>query len=765
MTSVTPRLPEFLFDAWQLRSDDISRAQERDELHSWTVSSLCSAYLKYQLDRHERELEANTSQSAPSLTSASVNSIIEQLHVSSSLEEEVSYIAESLSDVTLRHVLHDPRTPYVVFRAFDALLSLEGSRGIRKLIDIDEAILASEQYIRLQKRTDYLVRLEDLRSILGPPNQHGIASFKRKTPPKGGFEFLDQKKKQTMQILGTDARWLETFHQATEGCLYGMNWENVFIAGGVVLNTLLFTSRWDDNPRDMAHKQLEECDIDLYLYGLTPEEANRKVDHIYETWYKNTNGEQRSHQAEHQLIIKTAKTITFMPVYPVRRIQIILKIMPSPLDILLNFDLDACALGFNGSQVLMLPRCARAIETGYSTFTMDLIWGHHLGNRRESQEVRIFKYADRGFGLRILPSYIKSLETPCSEDIEHNCQDDRSGPTRIFEREPGLKTIRRIAYLAQAFVQRRYSGEQSMPLISLAALDGYAMHDGLPDHRKGLAMFEVLMRHCEAWRMDVTGSALYVYSTYLGIAEKLHISPRDGRYVDYLTRRIRRIVADRDLEAVRKLQITMPLIIPLDLEVSITNEAISRCAGSPGVVADHLPQLIPVHNPQKHDPRTTMLPSLADTVCDSGNYRYWLITNENMWAGQHRVADEISDLLTTLFDWFLHCERQPGNGPIRRGADNYNCIWHLAKGLRRRLVLPEESDERDKGISKREARLFRPWALTRPPRVQKSYDANSEMETLEDQMEAEDHISDSAFWDDEEKGSWGDEEGVPAWTD
>lgn len=51
-------LPEFLFTAWRLRAADISKAQERDELRGWDVSSLCSTYLRYQLERHERQLEA-----------------------------------------------------------------------------------------------------------------------------------------------------------------------------------------------------------------------------------------------------------------------------------------------------------------------------------------------------------------------------------------------------------------------------------------------------------------------------------------------------------------------------------------------------------------------------------------------------------------------------------------------------------------------------------------------------------------------------------
>lgn len=164
--------------------------------------------------------------------------------------------------------------------------------------------------------------------------------------------------------------------------------------------------------------------------------------------------------------MKTAKTISFIPQYPKRRIQIVLKLPHSPLENLLRVDLDACAMGFDGTRVFMLPRCARAIETGYSVFTMDLIWGHRLGNRRETQMHRVFKYANRGFGLRILSSYVRSLEKRSATGValsdqgtfQTNGAKVLGGPTRIFQNEPGLKTLRRIARLAQDFVYRMHFG-------------------------------------------------------------------------------------------------------------------------------------------------------------------------------------------------------------------------------------------------------------------------------------------------------------------
>lgn len=66
-------------------------------------------------------------------------------------------------------------------------------------------------------------------------------------------------------------------------------------------------------------------------------------------------------------------------------------------------------MGFDGEEVWMLARAARSLVTGYTSFTMDLIHGHYLNDRRASQDERVFKYARRGYGIRFLPSYVDSI--------------------------------------------------------------------------------------------------------------------------------------------------------------------------------------------------------------------------------------------------------------------------------------------------------------------------------------------------------------------
>ncbi|KAJ6532756.1 hypothetical protein DFH09DRAFT_133862 [Mycena vulgaris] len=144
-------------------------------------------------------------------------------------------------------------------------------------------------------------------------------------------------------------------------------------------------------------------DIDIYVYGLTPGEANEKIKHLFDTFRANLPA------GAPTLVVRNCTTITFYARYPLRRIQIVLKLAESPKSVLLNFDLDVCAMGWDGTTLWMLPRAARALETGRGVFTMNLIRGHYLSDRRASTQERIFKYADKGYGLRFLPSYLSSL--------------------------------------------------------------------------------------------------------------------------------------------------------------------------------------------------------------------------------------------------------------------------------------------------------------------------------------------------------------------
>ena len=503
------RVPAILTRAWLF---DLAEAQNSENLvkqESWTASSLTETYLKSQLASHLDSTSRDGSCThIPSLTSLSITKIEDILAASENAEADVNAVLRGLPATVLCRILRNGGMTYTVLRDLlrqdvcaphdeDVVVPLATFQ------DVDEAVQINERYIRSRsiddnKDSKYLVTLEELVKTIADvtSERQDVATFRRKHPPLGGLELLDRRRPRILNLLSSSSSFACTFERITGGILKGLDWSNVFVAGGIILTTCLHT----DESRD-SDKVVRDGDIDVYIYGLDAESSNKKIEEIYTVWSNNLPSANQQ-----KLVVKNARTINFFADYPSRRVQIILKLLQSPTQVLLNFDLDACAIGFDGKQVLMLPRCARAIETGYSVFTMDLIWGHYLGDRRATREGRVFKYAEKGFGLRILPSYASSLEddTPyeklanlqglvfASREEPWTNQVLKSGAEKIpltmprkaynsqdaYRKpdgpEPGLKTLKRVQYLGQNFTLRYCFGTSELHRMSNGGVRSHA---------------------------------------------------------------------------------------------------------------------------------------------------------------------------------------------------------------------------------------------------------------------------------------------------
>ncbi|KAE8270438.1 hypothetical protein A4X09_0g1887 [Tilletia walkeri] len=239
------------------------------------------------------------------------------------------------------------------------------------------------------------------------PAELPSATIRIERPDKAqlpGQLLLDQYRKDAIEI-NTLPAFQSRFDSMTFGALKGLNWSNVLVAGGIALAALTCVT-------DEEMKNSESSDIDLYVWGLTADQANTKLQEIEKVFVSNLPADKDTGKPIQYAVLRNSQTITFMPgKYPYRRVQVVLKLCPNPMAILLNFDLDQVAIGYTGDEVWMLPRASRALITGYTTFTMDLIHGSFLAPRKATQDQRVFKYAERGYGLRFLPSYLEALGT------------------------------------------------------------------------------------------------------------------------------------------------------------------------------------------------------------------------------------------------------------------------------------------------------------------------------------------------------------------
>ena len=409
-------LPICLEDAWRINRDvhylGCHDFEASEKLRSWSVPSLMTLFLR-------------TSQAQPSTNGESSHSTSNSDDDNSAINPPEISGDDHDPTISPPELSRNPRHSFAVIQPVH--VNQESSyMELRQLLarhdrkgdmaeHIDPAIHYCEMHIRSRGLSNsdgkFLVSLSELREFLYPeenrppsPTDNNMVIVRQDRIP-GAIEVLDGRRPEILHLHSNDEAFRVTFTRITQNILRGLDWQNVVVAGGIVLNTLLHVDPDCDN-----EKRIQDPNIDLYIFGLSPADAEKKALEIEQVWKINLSRENTQ-----TLITKNNKTITLIPSYPHRRLQIILKVLPNPTAILLNFDLDVCALAFDGSKVFMLPRCARAIETGYSVFTMDLIWGSHLSDRRSTQEARVLKYADRGFGIRFLPSYanlMKVARTP-----------------------------------------------------------------------------------------------------------------------------------------------------------------------------------------------------------------------------------------------------------------------------------------------------------------------------------------------------------------
>ena len=172
----------------------------------------------------------------------------------------------------------------------------------------------------------------------------------------------------------------------SESSLTELDWSNVVAAGSSVVTSLLpVPEKYKKSKRDLRtyyHEKIAPAsDVDLFLYGLSEEEAIQKIIQI-ETCIKN------SILAE-TTTIRTKNAITIASQYPTRHVQIVLRIYKSVSEILTGFDVDSSCVAYDGKTVYASPRAIVAYMTQCNTID--------LTRRSPSYENRLSKYSHRGF--------------------------------------------------------------------------------------------------------------------------------------------------------------------------------------------------------------------------------------------------------------------------------------------------------------------------------------------------------------------------------
>ena len=196
----------------------------------------------------------------------------------------------------------------------------------------------------------------------------------------------DRKPNGAPAIVQSLKEFQTNFALFSESALVDMDWSNVVVAGSAVVTSLLPVPAKHNTSkralREYYHQKLAPAsDVDIFLYGLTEEQAIEKIKQIEQRIRDSILAETTT--------IRTKNAITIASQYPTRHVQIVLRIYSSISEILTGFDVDCSCAAYDGKQVYASPRAVAAYMTQINTVD--------LTRRSPSYENRLSKYSHRGF--------------------------------------------------------------------------------------------------------------------------------------------------------------------------------------------------------------------------------------------------------------------------------------------------------------------------------------------------------------------------------
>ncbi|KAL8943907.1 MAG: hypothetical protein Q9216_000801 [Gyalolechia sp. 2 TL-2023] len=196
----------------------------------------------------------------------------------------------------------------------------------------------------------------------------------------------DRKAQGSPATVESIADFRRNFNLFSESSLADLDWSNIVAAGSSVVTSLLPVPDKHNTSkkaqREYYHQQLApSSDVDLFIWGLGEDDALKKIEEIEQNI--------RNAILEEVTTVRTKNAITIASHYPIRHVQVVLRLYKSVSEILSGFDVDCSCFAFDGTQVYGTPRGIAALMT--QTNTIDLT------RRSPSYESRLSKYAHRGF--------------------------------------------------------------------------------------------------------------------------------------------------------------------------------------------------------------------------------------------------------------------------------------------------------------------------------------------------------------------------------
>lgn len=162
---------------------------------------------------------------------------------------------------------------------------------------------------------------------------------------------------------------------------------------------LAYSTEESANPTDRRLRSYASTDVDLFLTTRSPDAAIQTLGVLYQR-LKKFYGD--------VFVSRTKQAVTFVGPRPHRSVQVILRLYGHEDQVILGFDVDCCAVSYDGQRVRACPRAARALASRYNL----------VDETRQSMtyEPRLAKYMRRGFDVGI----------PCQIDLAPLVQEVRA---------------------------------------------------------------------------------------------------------------------------------------------------------------------------------------------------------------------------------------------------------------------------------------------------------------------------------------------------
>ncbi|KAH6682113.1 hypothetical protein F5X68DRAFT_233828 [Plectosphaerella plurivora] len=262
-------------------------------------------------------------------------------------------------------------------------------------------------------------------------------------------------------VVASLADFRRNFSIFSESSLADLDWNNVVAAGSSVINTLLpVPPEFNTTKRKLREYYHEKfcpaSDVDLFLYGLTHDEAIEKIKQIEKAI--------RDAILTEVTVVRTKYAITIVSQYPTRHVQIVLRVYKSIGEILTGFDIDAAGGAYDGQQVWVTPRALGSFITQINHID--------LTRRSPSYENRLSKYSHRNFEV-YWPDLDRSRVDPTIYE-------------RSFQRTLGLARLLVLERLPTSTVRDTYLSkrreERGRPALNRNYM--HRLHGNIKDHHE-----------------------------------------------------------------------------------------------------------------------------------------------------------------------------------------------------------------------------------------------------------------------------------------